>query len=39
MLSEFSKLNCKTNVMLMPIIPYLTDSKKKLERYIKYAIK
>ena len=31
MLSEFSKLNCKTNVMLMPIIPYLTDSKKSLE--------
>ena len=24
-------LNCKTNVMLMPVIPYLTDSKRNLE--------
>jgi DNA repair photolyase len=26
MLHEFSKLKCRTNAMLMPIIPYLTDS-------------
>lgn len=31
MLSKFVGLNCKTNVMLMPIIPYLTDSRRNLE--------
>jgi len=36
-LSEFSKLNCKTVVMLMPIIPYLTDTTKNLEDIFKIS--
>jgi DNA repair photolyase len=31
MLHEFTQLRCKTNVMFMPIIPYLTDSIKQME--------
>jgi DNA repair photolyase len=31
MLHEFTKLKCRTNVMLMPIIPYLTDDLKQME--------
>lgn len=34
-LKEFSKINCKTVVMLMPIIPYLTDTTKNLENIFK----
>lgn len=36
-LREFSKLNCKTVVMLMPIIPYLTDTTKNLENIFKIS--
>ncbi|MDR1426049.1 MAG: hypothetical protein LBI70_03635 [Rickettsiales bacterium] len=31
MLHEFTKMKCRTNVMLMPIIPHLTDSKMSIE--------
>ncbi|MDD2840522.1 MAG: hypothetical protein PHY80_05410 [Rickettsiales bacterium] len=36
-LKEFSKLNCKTVVMLMPIIPYLTDTTQNLENIFKIS--
>lgn len=39
MLSKFSELKCKTNVMLMPIIPYLTDRKSDLEYIYKICYK
>lgn len=31
MISKFTRLKCETNVMLMPIIPYLTDTTSNIE--------
>lgn len=31
MISKFTELKCETNVMLMPIIPYLTDTTSNIE--------
>lgn len=34
-LKEFTKLNCRTTVMLMPVIPYLNDDIKNIENIYK----
>jgi DNA repair photolyase len=36
-MKEFSELNCKTVIMLMPIIPYLTDTTKNIENIFKIS--
>lgn len=36
-LKEFSKLNCKRSILMMPVIPYLTDSLDNLENIYRKA--
>lgn len=36
-LEQFTKIGCKTTIMLMPIIPYLTDTTSNLENIFKIA--
>lgn len=36
-IKEFTKINCKTTILLMPIIPYITDDSENLESVFSFV--